>query len=132
MGESTDSGGQASSGTRLETACCTPYPVLCTDNPHYRSHRFGPHCTPQIGEDHRGDCRRACSGAAARDQRLFLFHGMASAAYYGTCARVVSPTVADGRSDHLTTSVLIASSLVTALPDYSGKLASPRRSAPIS
>src|SRR6266404_7525756 len=105
------------SGTRLETACCTPYPVLCTDNPHYRSHRPGPHCTAQIGEDHRGDCRRACSGAAARDQRLFLFHGMASATYYGTCARVVSRTAADGRSDHLTTSVLIASSLVTALPD---------------
>src|SRR6266446_1220029 len=101
MGGSTNSGGQASGGTRHEKGCRAPYPVLCTDNPRYRSHRPDPHRTPQIGEDNRGECRRACGGATPRDQRLFLFHGMAFATHYGTCARVVSRPIADCCSAHL-------------------------------
>ena len=83
-GGATGAGGQALGGTRLEKACRAPPPLLCPDDLHGRAQRPGPHRTPQTRKDRGGDCRGACRGASARGQRLFVFHGLASATHSGS------------------------------------------------
>ena len=50
LGRSTGAGRQASGGTGLEKTCRASHPVLCTDNPHCRSQRRGPHRPRRLGK----------------------------------------------------------------------------------
>src|SRR6266850_4846554 len=85
-------------GARPKTACRASYSILPADDPRHCSHRSDADASAQIGGEFSFDARRACGGAASRDQRLFVFHGVAPPTHCRTCARMVSRTAADGSS----------------------------------
>jgi len=88
--------GQQTPVDRPLAALRPAYPLLCADAPRHCSHRPDPHAAPQIGKDYNVDGRPPFGRASPRDQGVFLFYGVASAAHERTRARMVSRTGEDG------------------------------------